>query len=39
MNGERGFTLESSNETFMDILGVLTGDGSDITNVNLPNEG
>lgn len=39
MNGEREFTLESSNETFMDILTALTGDGTCVTNVNLPNEG
>ncbi|QLG29013.1 glycoside hydrolase family 4 [Halorarum halophilum] len=39
MNGEREFSLESSNETFMDILTALTGDGTCVTNVNLPNEG
>lgn len=39
MNGEQEFTLESSNETFMDVLTALTGDGTCVTNVNLPNEG
>ena len=39
MSGDREFTLEPSNETFMDILAALTGDGPFVTNVNLPNEG
>jgi alpha-galactosidase/6-phospho-beta-glucosidase family protein len=39
MNGEQEFTLETSNETFLDILTALTGKGSYITNVNLPNTG
>jgi alpha-galactosidase/6-phospho-beta-glucosidase family protein len=39
MNGEQEFTLETSNETFLDILSALTGEDSYITNVNLPNTG
>ena len=39
MNGEREFTLESSDETFVEILTALVGDGTCVTNVNLPNEG
>ncbi|EMA37308.1 family 4 glycosyl hydrolase [Halococcus hamelinensis] len=39
MSGEREFTLEPSNETFMDVLGALLGEETYVTNVNLPNEG
>ncbi|MFC6724334.1 glycoside hydrolase family 4 [Halobium palmae] len=39
MSGDREFALEPSNETFVDVLGALTGDGPFVTNVNLPNEG
>lgn len=39
MAGEREFELTESNETFLDILGALVGDGPYVTNVNLPNVG
>ena len=39
MNGDREFELTESNETFLDILGALLGDGPYVTNVNLPNTG
>ncbi len=39
MAGDREFELTESNEVFVDIAETLAGDGSYVTNLNLPNVG
>ncbi|MFC6906636.1 glycoside hydrolase family 4 [Halalkalicoccus tibetensis] len=39
LEGEKEFELTESNETFVDILRALVGEGTYTTNVNLPNVG
>lgn len=39
LEGEKEFELTESNETFVDILEALVGEGPYVTNVNLPNIG